>query len=188
MFHLILVKHSLPDINPAIPSQQWRLSDEGVRRCTWLAESLETYNVTQIVSSAEPKAKHTAELVAKHLGLTNTAHQNLHENDRTNVPFLERETFEQNIRLFFDNPEELIMGAETARQAQERFAKELEAILKAASGTVVVVAHGTVNTLFTALHNAVEPFELWASLQLPSYIVLDQADFSWKGEVYTFPG
>ena len=35
---LILVKHSLPAIDPAAPAAEWRLAPEGLRRCERLAE------------------------------------------------------------------------------------------------------------------------------------------------------
>ncbi len=34
---LILVKHSLPVLEPAVPAREWRLGEEGRRRCAGLA-------------------------------------------------------------------------------------------------------------------------------------------------------
>jgi broad specificity phosphatase PhoE len=67
---LILVNHTAPEISPAVPPNRWVLSDEGRRRCEWLAESLAAQAVTQVYSSIEPKALETAALVAVRLKLS----------------------------------------------------------------------------------------------------------------------
>jgi broad specificity phosphatase PhoE len=42
--------------------------------------------------------------------------------------------------------------------------------------TVVIVAHGTVITLFTAAHTGLPPLPLWHRLGLPSFVVLTVPD------------
>ncbi len=44
MPRLILVKHSLPEIVPALPANEWRLSEGGRPRCRVLAERLAAYS------------------------------------------------------------------------------------------------------------------------------------------------
>ena len=41
---------------------------------------------------------------------------------------------------------------------------------------VVIVAHGTVITLYVAQHTGVEPLPLWRRLGLPSFVVLSLPD------------
>jgi hypothetical protein len=50
------------------------------------------------------------------------------------------------------------------------------------------VTHGTVLRLLVARHNAIAPFELWASLGLPSYVVVDAATLVFDGQIHNFPG
>ena len=47
MPQLVLVKHALPEIVPAVPSREWRLSEEGRIRCRILAEKLGQYTMTR---------------------------------------------------------------------------------------------------------------------------------------------
>ena len=61
MLRLILVKHSLPEIVPDIPSAKWHLSDEGRRRALVLAGRLSSFEPSRVVSSHEPKAVETAD-------------------------------------------------------------------------------------------------------------------------------
>lgn len=51
MRRLILVKHSLPVIEPTLPASQWRLGPEGRRRCERLAALLSGTWPTHIVTS-----------------------------------------------------------------------------------------------------------------------------------------
>ena len=63
MTRLILVKHSLPEINLAIPAPGWRLSDEGRHRAARLARLLTGSGSGRTVSSPEPKALETAGII-----------------------------------------------------------------------------------------------------------------------------
>ena len=63
--HLILVKHSLPEIVENVPAREWKLSDEGRVRAQRLAERINHYRPEVIVSSIESKAKETAEIIAR---------------------------------------------------------------------------------------------------------------------------
>ncbi len=69
MKYLILVKHSLPSIVEDKPAREWNLSNEGRMRSQTLAEKLAPYQPEVIISSIEPKAVQTAEVVAHLLGL-----------------------------------------------------------------------------------------------------------------------
>lgn len=148
---LILVKHSLPEVVPERPRREWRLSPEGRLRCARLAQRLKEYEPRRIVSSPEPKALETAQLLAAALGtgVVETVEE-LHEHDDRDVPFSDEETFRAAVREFFACPNEAIFGPETADAAHARFAAAVGAAT--AGGTVpgVVVAHGRVISLFVS--------------------------------------
>ena len=136
MRKLILVKHSLPDIVAGVPASEWRLSDEGRRRCIPLAERLAVYEPTVIVASEEPKAVETGQIVAELLGLPFETAPGLHEHERPTVGFLgtHEQFVAQAVRLF-EHPGELVFGSETADQAHARFAAAVAAVLEQISPT-----------------------------------------------------
>ncbi len=172
MKYLILVKHSLPEMIPAIPANQWRLSNEGQRRCEILAEKLASYFPAVVISSVEPKAIETAQIIARHMDKSSRTFEGLHEHDRTGVGFLDRERFESQVRNLFEHTDELVMGAETASQARERFANALLSIeTEYPEQNIIVVAHGTVITLFVEKVTGLEPFPFWKKLDVPSFVV-----------------
>ncbi|MFT3895485.1 MAG: histidine phosphatase family protein [Anaerolineales bacterium] len=174
MSTLILVKHSIPEIVENVPAREWKLSVEGRFRCKRLAERLAKYQPSQIVSSVEPKAKETAELSAKELGLPTSTFEGLHEHERSKVAYLSKGNFEEAVREFFAHPDDLVFGSETAEQAYQRFQTATDSILKKYSDqTVVVVAHGTVISLYVSRLTGVSDLMMWKELGLPSFVVLD---------------
>ncbi|MGI8551829.1 MAG: histidine phosphatase family protein, partial [Dehalococcoidia bacterium] len=127
---LILVKHSLPDVDPAVPAARWRLSEEGRQRCLPLANQLAAYQPAAIIASTEPKATETAELVARHLHLPFTTAAGLHEHDRSSTAFLGPEEFQRAVQKFFRQRDTLVLGQETANQAEERFTAAVMEVLQ----------------------------------------------------------
>lgn len=178
MRKLILVKHSLPAIDPNVPAREWHLSDVGRERCRALAEHLSVYHPAAILSSLEPKAIETAQIVTDALHSSFTTMRDLHEHDRSNVAFETRERFEQQVAEFFLKPDQLVFGAETAAQAHRRFANVVHGLIEEhAKGNLVIVAHGTVITLFVSRAMQIDPFALWKRLGLPSFVVIALPEF-----------
>jgi broad specificity phosphatase PhoE len=174
MKYLILVKHSLPQIIENVSAREWHLSDEGRTRATLLARRLEFYQPEVIVCSTEPKAIETAEIVASFLKLPVHVAGNLHEHDRSNAAYRTRSEFVEAVQGFFNKPDELVFGNETADQAHQRFSRTVYKLLKKyRNETVVVVAHGTVISLFVSRLKGLSEFSLWNELGLPSFVVLD---------------
>lgn len=177
-FKLILVKHSLPEIIPELPASQWKLSAQGKTSCIPLARQLALYKPQTIVSSEEPKALQTASILAEELNLQAFIVADLHEQERPKPGLLSAKKFEEQVKALFANPEIVVLGSETAAQAQSRFH---QAVMKLTTQhqdeTILVISHGTVITLFLQMVCQVEPFPLWKSLGLPSYVVLNMPGF-----------
>lgn len=172
--YLILVKHSLPEIVENLPANKWRLSKEGQVRAERLAERLSHYQPEAIVSSYEPKAKETAEIIARKQQLELYVIDDLHEHDRSNEPYLSKDEFQASIREFFQKPDVLVFGKETADQAHARFCRSVHSALKShADKIVAIVAHGTVISLFVSRLLGISDLLLWNELGLPSFIVID---------------
>jgi 2,3-bisphosphoglycerate-dependent phosphoglycerate mutase len=181
---LILVRHSLPDIQPDSPATQWRLSEEGRKRCFHLAECLRSYDLQTFVSSQEPKAVETAHLAAARLGLTSKIATGLHEHERPGVGWTSREIFEAGVQDFFARPDKLVMGSETADQTYTRFASAVEAVLSNhADQNLAIVTHGTVISLFVSRQCKLEPYTLWKRLGMPAYIVFSVPEITLKNIV-----
>jgi broad specificity phosphatase PhoE len=186
---LLLVKHSIPEIDPSIPARDWRLSSEGKRRCVWLARELAKFKPEFLCSSIERKARETAEAVGTHLGLASQCCDGLHENDRTDFPYIDDPAeLEERFRAFFENPWRRLIGRETANDALARFNRALSDIVATRpSETICVVAHGTVISLFIARYNAVPAFEVWDSLSpLPAYIAVRLPGYECAGPAKAF--
>jgi len=171
--NIILVKHSVPEIVSTVPAKEWKLSQSGQIRCVALAKILEPFLPDVIISSIEPKAIETAQIIAERFNKPFSVVNGLEEHDRTNIGLLEKREFENKVKEFFDKPEDLVFGKETASQSLARFSKALSSIeFEYPDKNIVVVAHGTVITLFVNKFNVVEEFSFWKKLDLPSFVVL----------------
>jgi broad specificity phosphatase PhoE len=178
---LLLIKHSLPVIDLTVPAAQWSLSDEGRWRCVALAQQVAAYAPEAVVCSQEPKASETGRLLAEQLDIPWFTAANLHEHERPGPGLGSRQTFETEVAKFFAHPQELVLGAETAHQAQRRFTSALNDVLtKNPDQTLAIVAHGTVISLFMAEKTGIRAFSLWKRLGLPSVVVLSLPDFKLK--------
>jgi broad specificity phosphatase PhoE len=172
--HLILVKHSVPEIAENHPASTWQLSKEGQLRAQQLAGELERFAPEVILSSEEPKARQTAEILARHFQLDLQTLPDLHEHDRSNVAYLPHDAFQAAVREFFLRPEEQVFGRESANEAHARFYQAVHSILNAyRDKTVVIVSHGRVISLFVSRLTGSSDLELWSKLGLPSFVALD---------------
>ena len=172
--YLILVKHSLPKIVENVPAHKWELSDAGRVRAKQLAERLNGYQPEVIVSSVEPKAKETAEIIAAKHNLGLQVVNGLHEHDRSKVGYLHRKEFQATVREFFEKPDTLVFGSETADECHARFQHAVHTILDHnLDKTVVIVTHGTVISLFVSRLTGMPDLLLWNELGMPSFVVID---------------
>ena len=179
MARLLLVKHAVPDIQPNVPAKKWRLGEQGRKQSARLAEALRLYNPSAVVTSDEPKAVETGRIAAEALELSFSSAPGLHEHDRAGVPYLDHpDDFRAAVKKFFERPVERVFGNESADEAKRRFIRAVETVLESRPDeTVVLVAHGTVNTLLVAAHNGLEPFALWKSWPLGTFAVLSRPDY-----------
>ena len=174
---LVLVKHALPQIESTVPAKQWRLSEEGQHLSRVLAQKLALHDLDLIFSSVEPKAIETAHIVATTLEKRIEVVEDLHEHDRNNIGFLEQKKFEASVAQFFNRPDLLTFGNETANQAHHRFSRAVVGIIeKYSDKNIALITHGTVLTLFVSRLVGIEPFPFWKDLKLPSWVVLSHPD------------
>jgi broad specificity phosphatase PhoE len=164
---LILIRHSVPEIRRDVPAAQWRLSDDGIARARELARRVAAPDSTRIFTSVEPKAKETARVLAEEWRTTCEAIPGLHEHERPEAQLMTREAFELKVRELFARPNEKVFGSESADRARRRFTMAVMKLVSSTAGDVVVIAHGTVITLFVAEAAGVEPFAFWKKLEMP---------------------
>ncbi|MCX6020722.1 MAG: phosphoglycerate mutase family protein, partial [Chloroflexi bacterium] len=112
-------------------------------------------------------------LVGERLAVPVDVLDGLHEHDRTNVGFLSDAEFDAAVAAFFDRPDELVLGRETANEALARFSRAVQgALARWPAGNLVIVAHGTVISLYVAAVAGLDARALWKRLGLPSFVVL----------------
>ena len=188
---LVLVRHSVPEIDPHRPAHEWALSADGCRRAGQLAAWLAAYGLDLLVSSEEQKAVQTAAIAGEELGLPVVITPGLHEQDRSGAIGLDHGQFHDRVARMFSHPSERVLGTESADEARERFSRTLARVLARHPGqNLGVVAHGTVLSLFVAEREGTDPYGLWQSLGMPCAFVLSRDDLrvvEWVPEVPALP-
>jgi broad specificity phosphatase PhoE len=170
---LVLVKHGSPVLSPATPAREWALSGQGEIEALHVAKQLRAYEPFGLVSSPEPKARSTAELIAAQSGTRNRVVDNLREIDRRILPIMEPAGHREMNRSIFSEPDRAILGSESANAALARYQSAIQTeIDRCESAHLVVVSHGTVMALLVARHNAVDAFRFWVDLQCGDAVTL----------------
>jgi len=183
---LVLIRHSVPAIDPSLPAGEWPLSVEGRGRARQLAADLERYGLHVLASSEECKAVQTARILGEALGLAVEVVPGLHEQERSDVVGLDREAFLRGVARLFTHPNERVFGAESANEARARFGDAVDRLLARFPGrNVGVVTHGTVLSLYVASREDSDAHALWRRLGLPCAAVLSGPELrlvEWVGE------
>lgn len=176
---LVLVKHSLPAIDPAARPDSWSLNDTGRRRCRRLADLLVPYVPATMVTSPEPKAQETAALLTDRLGGEVAVEHNRREQERSALGWLGDDAFEEVVLSAMERPWERLLGMAPVDHARSRFTRTMERLIARHSpGNVIVVAHGTVISLFAAPLLGMPVADLWRRLGLPSLVALSLPDLT----------
>jgi broad specificity phosphatase PhoE len=176
---LTLIKHARPEKVEGVDSHAWVLSPQGRADAQRLAERLKSSPTTYhaILSSDEPKAAQTAQILADNLSLPLHFSEGLHEHDRSNVPLMRTPEFVSAIANFFRKPTQLVLGNETARQALKRFEKSVDhANEQYPEGNLLIVSHGTVLALWLEAYCQLDGYTVWRQMGLPSYVSM-----TWPG-------
>jgi len=181
---LILIRHAETAVSSTIPSRKWRLTENGRLQAKQFAHQL-PIAPTHLYSSSETKAQETGRIIAEAMGFSCQTTPNLHEHDRTGVPYFpSRADFETAVYNFFNQPYNLVFGQETATEALARFSKGITA-LPDHEGETAVVAHGTVITLFICHHNpTLNAMDFWRKLTMPCAFYLN-SDYRLVRTVYS---
>jgi len=182
---MIFVRHSKSAVRPDRPAHAWNLSRAGRRLAAELAAQLAPLEPDRVYTSCEPKAVETGGVVAAALGLEVHQLRQLGEHDRANVRFLTTKGFELSVKRCLAHPDKNVFGGETADEALERFSIGVDRVLETEEcARPLVVTHGTVMSLYLARLSGVDPWEIWQSLSMPSYVDLDEIIAGERPHVY----
>lgn len=172
---LVLIRHSSPNVDPAIPSTAWGLTDEGKLQASELAKALSRWKPAAIVTSPERKAHETAVLIAASRAIPIVIDEDVKEHRRESAGFLPVANFVHGIEQLLRSSHELVFGDETADAVFDRFERAIERACKITPGRdQFVVSHGTAISIYVGHVLGVDPVELWHSLKSPTALILSE--------------
>lgn len=169
--HLVLVRHAMPVVDPAVPAERWQLGPGGRAAARNLRPMV--IGPAYYVASAEPKAVQTLQEIAGHTDVTTDA--GLVEVRRPHI-WSDNSTYRSTARSYVEGI--LPDGWEPHDQVVRRFdhAVVLHAATANARGrTLIVGTHGLAPTIWLAsrYHLEPDPSRFWAALRFPDIIEVD---------------
>lgn len=149
MARSLYISHPEVDIDPAVPTPQWGLSETGKARAHAFAQRGLLPTDVVFFSSTERKATDLAAILAAFTGARVITDAAFGENDRSSTGFLPSAAFEATADRFFAEPHVSVDGWETAASAQARIVAAVTAALADLPDgkRAVFCGHGAVGTL-----------------------------------------
>ena len=169
---LHLIRHASPSIQPAIPSEQWVLSERGIEEAQRLATVAATWDLRAVYSSVEPKAQATALIIGDAVGQSVRVVDGFQEL-RFDRWVANSDAFADMIRGILGQPDVSVHGAERAAAAAARFSVGVGIVAEGAF-PAAIVSHGRVLSAYLAqLLPLEEPFAVWRSIPMPGWSCID---------------
>ncbi len=143
---LIYLSHPQVQIDPAVEVTDWGLSAVGRARVEAAAAAGWPGAGVRILSSAERKARETAERLSRPAGLSVEIDAEMGEIDRSATGYVPAARHDALARQLFAHPEDSAEGWERAVDAQARVVAALHRALQM-PGDLLIVGHGGVGSL-----------------------------------------
>ncbi len=171
----MLVRHAQVRLDPELPPRLWQLTAEGQAAAEALARLDLFVTVGAVITSPEPKARATAEPLARVAGIELHVEPDLREAERCAAPVDDRDVFVARVGAWLNGSS--IPGWEERDAAAARIVACVERLLAASRGDLAIVSHGTVLTLYLASLRGQAPVDLavWEAIPSPAVAVVDPA-------------
>ncbi|MBI2760661.1 MAG: histidine phosphatase family protein [Chloroflexi bacterium] len=167
---IILVRHAAVELDPAVLSALWPLSDAGRADARSLARSGMWRDVTRIFTSPELKAEETAHIIAGPNSMTVTAVEDLREVERPAGQWFE--DYPAAVQAFFAAPGRATHGWESPKRAQERMVECIRQLASWEPGGFAIAGHDLTLSLYLSTVTDLEAAALWPTIRLPDVAVL----------------
>ena len=177
MFYFI--RHTQVNVDPNVPSTEWQVSEHGRIQTQTLSTLIEK-PPTRILTSHEPKAVITGELLGKIWNIPAQVFPNLHEQVRGDNFFVnDHDEWLNMVADYLRFPNEHRLGMESAVQAASRMETAvLAAQTQFPDDILALVSHGRILTAFLAKHNpSLDAVAYWQALTLPAVIQVSRNQF-----------
>ena len=185
MQRLVLVRRAQVRLDAELPPRLWELTAEGRAAAEALARLALFAGAAAVITSPEPKARATAEPIARAAGVELRVEPDLREAERGASPVDDRARFVAQVDGWLSGIP--VPGWEERDAAAARIVACIEQLLRSCRGDLVLVSHGTVLSLYLASLRGQARVDLaeWESIALPAVAVVDPAARSilepWRG-------
>lgn len=163
MGRVVFVRHALPEVDDAVSSGLWPLTDDGHLAAQKLASRLQLPADELVVASEELKARQTAEALSDQV----VVDARLNEVQRPWTDDGYRQLAESWLRG--QQPE----GWESIRLAVDRMEETVNESMQKGNGSACLVSHGLIMSAYLGTLTDIDPVALWSQLDYPDARTLD---------------
>ncbi len=145
----IFLRHAKVRKDTDAHSENWVLSEDGIKFIEEVAITGIFDNVEKIITSSQKKCIQTAFFLAERLDKEILTNPGLNEIDKGTTLIEDPEEYIEQVKNVFDNYSESVSDWEPANQALRRFQLAMERIEQEYKhNTILIVSHGIVLTLY----------------------------------------
>jgi broad specificity phosphatase PhoE len=170
MPYLYLVRHPRTHVDPMQQPHEWELSTQGRAQAQMLGAAPFWKKVNTLYASNQQKAIEAAEIVAAANGIPVVPLAGLAEVGRGHEFYSSATDYNNILERFFTQPDSSVSGWESSGVALQRFKAAVDSILsQPITGSVALLSHGTILTLYTALLDGEAPtLARWQNIHFAS--------------------
>ena len=169
--HVFFVRHARPIVDLTTPSSTWPLAPGAACELAPIVAELSQAKASRVWSSPELRALSTAKIIAEASDhrVETLANLSEHKRDSASRPQSDSE-FLTLLECFFDHPEKLVFGTETAIEALDRFKSSVNFAISEEHDDTIIVTHGTVLSLYLGYITKQDCFQIWRDLDTPDLV------------------
>lgn len=152
---IYFVRHALDDESFVGSWSNASILESEKEKTKELAQKIKELPITQIISSDITRARETAEIIAKELGMPVKLDSNLREQNKGTLTGKRRDLLTPEEKELIENQQidTKFPNGETLVEVYERIKKHLEEIDKLEDGTLIVTHRGVINMIYYILTN-----------------------------------
>ncbi|MHA1673450.1 MAG: histidine phosphatase family protein [Promethearchaeota archaeon] len=174
---IIFVRHCHTLVDLEKPSSEWNLSPQGLNQAQRLifhpilTGGSRVNKINQVICSSEPKTVQSIAPFCDHWHYEHTLDIQFDEVRNISLPTADKQQYFANKAFAFNHRDSFSESRESYYHVLERFNRGIKnSILRFPHGTVIIVTHGTILTLYFAqlqgdLENGEKMYRRWSKLE-----------------------
>lgn len=171
MNKLTFLRHFRTRIEKDKPASEWTLDETGIEEMREMIESGRFEGFDRVISSAEGKARTTAEAISESHGIPVTTSSDIVEVDRDEAGFIEGD-YEKAVEMYLSEADDFDLPWEDISSVRARALRFVDQ-LGDEVGNLLVISHGLFLSILLSGYFGQAPAAFWRSLAFGQLLEVD---------------